>query len=367
MISNMLLICLMLMNFSQAAVVTDLLADYNSVVPPGYPDVTNVTTSLYIENFVRIDEENMLFSVTLDIINKWTDTNLIYSSTTKATLDLSQYMTRVWTPNMQFTKSVRDKDILNERLILNQSGQLTFSRRLILQLKCKFDYSDIPLDKHFCPFSIYPLYYDESMVSITVGNEVDSDGRYKVSSLKDLNNYDINSFEFTEFTISDSKIQVYFSDKTYSGIYFSVKIKRIWNYYLFSVIIPSMLFSLLSYCGFWIDKNGVPGRVYLGSLAILISINAYVLPKVSDTTWIGNFLLGSMAFGCLTMIEYCVLNYCTYTYTTMSKRIEEIVADINKQDLVEDHEIQVLAEVRKLGINKADSRDRKCFVILILV
>lgn len=90
-----------------------------------------------------------------------------------------------------------------------------------------------------------------------------------------------------------------------------VELDRKWNAYLYTVILPSILFMGMAYIGFWIDKNAVPGRAYLGSLSILININAYVLPKVSETTWLGNFLLGCLMFGVFTMIEYCILNYCT--------------------------------------------------------
>lgn len=113
----------------------------------------------------------------------------------------------------------------------------------------------------------------------------------------------------------------------------------------------------MSYIGFWIDKNGVPGRAYLGSLAILININAYILPRVSGITWIGNFLLGCLIFGVLTMIEYCILNYCTCTFNALSIKIEELMIQINNEDLEQEHELKVLDQLRKSGIKRANSKE----------
>jgi hypothetical protein len=89
----------------------------------------------------------------------------------------------------------------------------------------------------------------------------------------------------------ETDVLLYSSYEPVSGIVLKLELEREWNYYLYSTILPSLLFTTMSYCGFWIDKNGVPGRAYLGSLAILTNINAYLIPRVPGTTWIGNFLL----------------------------------------------------------------------------
>lgn len=104
-------------------------------------------------------------------------------------------------------------------------------------------------------------------------------------------------------------VKLYSSSNIFSGVRFTLNLERKWNFYLYTVILPSLLFTGLSYVGFWIDKNGVPGRAYLGSLAILININALILPRVPSIIWLGNFLLGCLTFGVFTMIEYCILNY----------------------------------------------------------
>jgi hypothetical protein len=113
----------------------------------------------------------------------------------------------------------------------------------------------------------------------------------------------------------------------------------------------------MSYIGFWIDKNGVPGRAYLGSLAIFININAYILPQVSSITWIGNFLLGCLMFGVVSMIEYCILNYCTFSFNAMNISIAEMIVQINNADDDQEHDLQVLEEVRKTKIKTQNTKD----------
>jgi hypothetical protein len=113
----------------------------------------------------------------------------------------------------------------------------------------------------------------------------------------------------------------------------------------------------MSYIGFWIDKNGVPGRAYLGSLAIFININAYILPQVSSITWIGNFLLGCLMFGVVSMIEYCILNYCTFSFNAMNINIAEMIVQINNADDDQEHDLQVLEEVRKTKLKPQNTKN----------
>jgi hypothetical protein len=161
----------------------------------------------------------------------------------------------------------------------------------------------------------------------------------------------------TNASIYEKDVILYYDAESYSGVVLELHLARKWTFVLYTVILPSLLFTTMSYVGFWIDKNGVPGRAYLGSLAIFININAYILPQVSSITWIGNFLLGCLMFGVFTMIEYCILNYCTFTFNAMNIKIEEMITQINSQDVIQEHELQVLAEVRKNKLKTNNSKD----------
>jgi hypothetical protein len=85
-----------------------LLKNYESAFPANFPTQTEVKNFVYIENLVSIDESNMAFSVTLDLISVWMDRRLAYTSTTKASLDVSGYLNSIWKPQVQITDNVKD-------------------------------------------------------------------------------------------------------------------------------------------------------------------------------------------------------------------------------------------------------------------
>ena len=62
-------------------------------------------------------------------------------------------------------------DLLTQRMSLYQNGTISYSKRYILDLKCAFDYSKMPKDKHGCKFIFYPLAYDNSIITMKVGKQ----------------------------------------------------------------------------------------------------------------------------------------------------------------------------------------------------
>lgn len=90
-----------------------MLANYESSVPPNYPDVTDITNYIYIENIVSVEETSMMFSVTLDLISTWLEPALAYNSTNKDSLDLTSAMDRIWKPQIQITDNVKDEGKLS--------------------------------------------------------------------------------------------------------------------------------------------------------------------------------------------------------------------------------------------------------------
>ena len=81
-------------------------------------------------------------------------------------------------------------------------------------------------------------------------------------------------------------------------------------YYLF----PSFVLILVSNVSFYINKDGIPGRVSLPVSLILIlmflltNINKDI-PMLSYNPWIIDYIFGVFVFIMATLVEYGVLNY----------------------------------------------------------
>ena len=113
--------------------------------------------------------------------------------------------------------------------------------------------------------------------------------------------------------------------------------KRDDQFYINFYVIPSILFILISYCSYWIDKSAAPARVAVGITTVLITISFYngiseILPPVDTSVWLEQYYTGILAFTCATMIEYAIVNFCTFHFNMHKNRIDTIVNEI-KQNL----------------------------------
>ena len=52
-------------------------------------------------------------------------------------------------------------------------------------------------------------------------------------------------------------------------MYFTISLKRLFEYYLIQVYVPSILIVFLSWVSFWIDIHAVPARISVGLLTVL--------------------------------------------------------------------------------------------------
>ena len=72
-------------------------------------------------------------------------------------------------------------------------------------------------------------------------------------------------------------------------------------------VAPSIIFVVLAYCSFWIDKNMAPARVtlvitnILNAISLLVSTNTYI-PNVPYKTWLQAFLTWNLIFTIIPMI-----------------------------------------------------------------
>jgi len=60
--------------------------------------------------------------------------------------------------------------MLFERISLYKNGTVQYYKRYILDLRCMFDFSNMPKDKHYCDFIFFPLNYDITEVNMLLGN-----------------------------------------------------------------------------------------------------------------------------------------------------------------------------------------------------
>jgi hypothetical protein len=115
-----------------------------------------------------------------------------------------------------------------------------------------------------------------------------------------------------------------------SALVYTLQMQRNSYFYMVFYIIPSVIFVICSYLSFWIDQDSVTARCALGSTIIVITITFSnninnILPAIDYAVWLQTYFNGVLIFTCFTMLEYAVVNFCSFNYFIRQKQINETI------------------------------------------
>ena len=116
----------------------------------------------------------------------------------------------------------------------------------------------------------------------------------------------------TQFKISLSKpweMTKEWLNNNYTHVGINITFTRLLTSSLLTIYIPSTLIVTLSWISFWIDVQGIPGRVSLGIMSILTIITQILdirknMPPVSYVTAIDIWLFVCLIAVFLSLVEY---------------------------------------------------------------
>ena len=128
-------------------------------------------------------------------------------------------------------------------------------------------------------------------------------------------------------------------------------------FFLIYFVVPSLIFVFIAYTSFWINKEAVPARVAIGIISILINISTNnsvttQIPQVPYTVELSSFLMGSLFFTVLAMMEFSLLNWGSTTYNKMRIKLNEKIIEVkkyekNKAKEESDEGLKALKEMRE--------------------
>jgi len=238
-----------------------------------------VVTNLYVRSIYKLDDSKMDFSVQLTFRNQWNDDRLVFSD--KISYINLHDSRNIWTPDVFFSNEKDGKFHTlmkpNTLLRIYPTGDILFSNRISLRLSCPMNLRRFPHDLQTCQITMpsYSYTMDDLVLIWKEGDPV------QVTKNLQLPNFELKHFQTG-----------YCNSRTITGEYSCLKVefrfKRLWNNYLISIYIPSIMLLVVSYLHFWLNPTATTGRIVL-ALGSLLAMSAgcvalsYNLPPTSYT------------------------------------------------------------------------------------
>ncbi|XP_019729409.1 gamma-aminobutyric acid receptor subunit gamma-3-like isoform X1 [Hippocampus comes] len=296
-------------------ILNNLLKEYDRTLRPDIgvkPTVIDV--GIYVNSIGPVSSIDMEYQIDIIFAQTWVDTRLRYNSSSMRMLTLNSNMVGlIWLPDTIFRNSkTADSHWIttpNQLLRIRNDGKILYTLRMTINAECQLQLHNFPMDEHSCPlvFSSYGYPRDEIVYKWRRNSVETSDQKY----------WRLYQFDFMGLrnttdvltTTADCRNVVYHN---YRHLF------RRMGYFTIQTYIPCILTVVLSWVSFWIKSDATPARTALGittvlTMTTLSTVARNSLPRVSYVTAMDLFVTVCFLFVFAAMIEYAMLNYCSYS------------------------------------------------------
>jgi len=270
-------------------------------------------------------EPGMWYPVSLEFLNDlWIPNVFIYNLKSFSSLQVLKRLAGVWI--------IDGKDVF-----YNQFAQVTFL--------CPMRFERYPLDEHICKFRVGSTNMDINYMRFG-----ETTVTYDESSRNTILDYQVEAKQLRE----TDRIYLY-QGTNYSVTGVEMKLKRNMQKYLYIYYLPSGLFVVVSWVGFLIPPEVVPGRMAMLITLFLVLINIFNIVTSNSPNVEGMTAIAAWMLVCIFFVFGALVGYA---YLLWKKKKSCLKRKKNKKQTEE--------EVKLKQIRKEDYRSKVDDVFLVV-
>ncbi|XP_067936865.1 neuronal acetylcholine receptor subunit alpha-10-like [Watersipora subatra] len=268
-----------------------------------------VTFGLALAQLIDVDEKNQIVTTNCWLNQAWIDTDLRWDP--KDFNGISTILLpydSVWLPDILLYNSadvVSSKtSAVSTNVIVTNTGNVTWLSTVIYKSSCTINVRYFPFDEQNCSMVFASWTYDGSQLNLTL---VDKQG--------DLSNYMANS-EFEMVNMYVERNIKYYSCcvEPYPDITYYIHLRRRPMFYVFNMLLPCFLITLVALLGFYIPSDSgekvAMGITTLLSMTVFLMLVTEAMPPTSESLpLIGIYYFITMGIVSMaTGLTVCTLN-----------------------------------------------------------
>ncbi|KAM4677569.1 gamma-aminobutyric acid receptor subunit pi isoform 2-T2 [Discoglossus pictus] len=300
----------------------NLTQQYNKYLRPMFNEKpVEVTVNIEVASINAVSEENMDYTATIFLWQRWTDERLVFEGNKSKSIALDARLVQLlWLPDTYIVDSkksfLHDVTVPNRLVRLFTNGTVLYAIRITTTVACNMDLSKYPMDHQTCKLQIESLGYNvkDLIFKWMRGNE----------SVQGMDTIKLAQYTVEHYYTKESTGSHATGNYPRLALYFVLR--RNMLYFILETYIPSSLLVVLSWVSFWISKDSVPARTCFGVTTVL-SMTTILMGARSSFPTANCFIkaidvyLGicfAFVFGAL--LEYAVVNYTSEQYSNANKQ-----------------------------------------------
>lgn len=297
-----------------------LMRQSDSRVRPGvYGPATVVKIDLFVQSFGPLNEMQMEFSIDIDFRQTWLDPRLIFNTSDP---EIPVYIPhhnieKFWIPDTYFPNeksgTTHSITLPNKSVRIYSNGTVRYFSRMPMSCSCTMYLANFPLDHQTCRLKISTYSYDEKEVKLEWADD----------DPIEIHADELNLPQFDLAKVHTAQCNESYKTGNYSCVSAVFRLRRKVGFFVLQTYIPSMLIVMLSWVGFWINKNSEPARVALGVTTVL-TMTTQLSSSVSNTMRVSYpkaldvWYSACMVFVFGALLEYAFVN----VFTRSEKKID---------------------------------------------
>lgn len=277
--------------------IKDLLVNYNPLARPSlsHKHPTNVTFDLSLSQLIDVDEKNQLITTNAWVTMNWIDFKLRWNASKYGGIDnIRLPYDKIWKPDVILynnADALASMSQISTHMIILNNGSVTWLTTSIYRSSCSIDVNYFPFDQQNCSLSFASWTYDGNslnLLKLTPGNNGDmsnylANGEWKINNL-----------------LVERHIKIYSCcPNPYPNVTYYIVITRRPLFYVFNMIFPSLLITLVGFLGFLIppdsgEKISMGVTTLLSMTVFLMAISDSMPPNSDSVPIIAIYYFGSM-------------------------------------------------------------------------
>ncbi|XP_070212655.1 neuronal acetylcholine receptor subunit alpha-10-like [Littorina saxatilis] len=262
--------------------IRDLLVGYDKRVRPSrnYTESLNVTFGLALAQIIDVDMKNQILTTNCWLNQIWTDVGLQWDPDKYGGIRVVRLpFEEVWRPDILLYNNADVSShfsSISSNVIVTNDGNVTWLCMIIFKSSCLINVRYFPFDWQNCSLWFASWTYDGFNINLIINSE---EG--------DTSNYIANS-EWELLAMLVEKNVRYYSccKEPYPDITFYILIRRRPLFYIFNMILPCILITLVALLGFYIPSDSgekvTMGITTLLSMTVFMMLVTENMPPTSD-------------------------------------------------------------------------------------
>jgi hypothetical protein len=254
---------------------------------------------LYVVDIAQINERENTFHIELDVISSWIDPDRATGEREEfRDAEAFEFLARGWYPGAFVANAKAGSNVHLLHTTLDPDGRVVNRARMEAVVRAPLDFREFPFDGQELRLNVESFAHDASSLTLRIDEDFSGfDQNFQMPEWQVLG---------TENSVSNSlRVQ---DKKTYSRLSFAVNVQREIGYYLWKVMLPLVLITMISWVVFWMGSEGLGRRAGVSATGMLTVIAyqfiiAGSLPRFPYLTVLDKIALLALCLIAATMVE----------------------------------------------------------------